>query len=421
VRKLPKAGVLAQKLRNSDRCDNRSGLNEGMNHCPVVTDSVKVISASLLRLRMKSPFFGTLAMFVRFLPSSTIPTAATDGRDIFFNPDFLQSLPINQQDGLLLHELLHAALLHPSRVGTREPKLWNIAADIVVNGTILRERGFELPPGALRDEKLEHLSVEEVYELLQQQGVNNFQLGHLDLLPLVNDASNEAQMGLNAHPWGRNLTDELKSHWRQALQQAAVIAAASQSGKMGGGIDRELTAAIGSQLNWRSYLWQYLVQTPTDFQGFDRRFVGRGLYLESLAGESVRVYVAVDISRSVGVAEFQLLMDEVKGILGAYPHIDCHLYYADTELDGPHILGANSVLMMPQGAGGTSFVPFFDRVRESWDGQTPALCIYLTDGYGEFPDPPPLFPTLWVVTPGGLDLTDFPFGEAVRLLDGAGV
>jgi predicted metal-dependent peptidase len=267
---------------------------------------------------------------------------------------------------------------------------------------------------------LEHLSVEEVYELLQQQGKNHFQLDELDLLA-DNGVADEAQMVLNAPPWGRNRADELKAHWRQALQQAAVIAAASRSGKMPGGIDRELTAAIGSQLDWRSYLWRYLVQTPTDFQGFDRRFIGRGLYLETLEGESVRVYVAVDTSHSVGVAEFQLLMDEVKGILGAYPHIDCHLYYADTELDGPHILGANSVLMMPQGGGGTSFVPFFDRVQESWDGQTPALCIYLTDGYGEFPDPAPLFPTLWVVTPGGLDLTDFPFGEAVRLLDGAGV
>jgi predicted metal-dependent peptidase len=414
---LLKVGVLAQKLRNSDRCDYRSGINEGMNHCPLVTDPIQVISASLLRLRMKSPFFGTLAMFVRFLPSSTIPTAATDGRDIFFNPDFLQSLPIEQQDGLILHELLHAALLHPSRLGTREPKLWNMAADIVVNGTILRERGFELPPGALRDRKLEHLSVEEVYELLQQQGVNHLQLANLDLLP-VNGIGNEPPIGLGANAWGHNRGDELKSHWQQALQQAAIIAAASQSGKMPGGIDRELAEAMGCQLNWRSYLWRYLVQTPTDFQGFDRRLIGRGLYLETLEGESVRVYVAVDTSRSVGVVEFQLLMDEVKGILGAYPHIECHLYYADTELDGPYILGANSVVVMPQGGGGTSFVPFFDRVQESWDRQTPSLCIYLTDGYGSFPDPAPLLPTLWVVTPGGLDLCEFPFGEAVRLLGG---
>jgi predicted metal-dependent peptidase len=377
-----------------------------MNYCPPIADSAQIISASLLRLRMKSPFFGTLAMFARFLPSETIPTAATDGRDIFFNPDFLRSLPIEQQDGLLLHEVLHAALLHPSRLGTREPKLWNMAADIVVNGTILRESGFRLPLGALRDEQLEHLSVEEVYELLQQRGINGFELANLDLLPD------------NRPTIGANVGEDLTAHWRQALEQAAVIAAASGGDGVRKLLDRELAAAIDPQLNWRSYLWRYLVQTPTDFQGFDRRFVGRGLYLEALAGESVRVYVAVDTSRSVGEAEFQLLMDEVKGILGAYPHIECHLYYVDTEVYGPYILGANSPLSMPQGGGGTSFIPFFDRVEESWEGQTPALCIYLTDGYGEFPPLPPSLPTLWVVTPGGLDLAQFPFGEAVRLIEG---
>ena len=44
------------------------------------------------------------------------------------------------------------------------------------------------------------------------------------------------------------------------------------------------------------------------------------------------------------------------------------------------------------------------------------VAIYLTDGYGPFPDPAPKLPTLWVVTPGGLALEKFPFGERVRLL-----
>ena len=47
---------------------------------------------------------------------------------------------------------------------------------------------------------------------------------------------------------------------------------------------------------------------------------------------------------------------------------------------------------------------------------TTGVCVYLTDGYGTFPDPPPELSVLWVVTPGGLDLSQFPFGEAVRLL-----
>ena len=70
----------------------------------------------------------------------------------------------------------------------------------------------------------------------------------------------------------------------------------------------------------------------------------------------------------------------------------------------------------PQGGGGTSFVPFFDKVAQRWDGQTQGVCVYLTDGYGSFPDTAPELPVLWVVTPGGLALEEFPFGEAVRLL-----
>ena len=44
-----------------------------------------------------------------------------------------------------------------------------------------------------------------------------------------------------------------------------------------------------------------------------------------------------------------------------------------------------------------------------------SVCVYLTDGYGSFPDPPPSTPTLWVVAPGGAADDTFPFGEVVRL------
>ena len=122
----------------------------------------KVISASLLRLRMRSPFFATLALFARFIPTQSIATAATDGKDIYYNPDFLLPLSPSQQDGLLLHEVLHAALLHRIRRGVRHPVKWNIAADIVVNGMIMQQGGFALPEGGVRDKDLEHLSVEEI-------------------------------------------------------------------------------------------------------------------------------------------------------------------------------------------------------------------------------------------------------------------
>ena len=394
-----------------------------MNDRLSTIDFANLISGSLLRLRMKSPFFGTLAMFAQFVPSTTISTAATDGRNIFCNPEFLQSLPNPQQDGLLLHEILHAALLHPLRLKERDPQLWNIAADIVVNGTILRQVGFELPPGALRDERLEHLSVEEVYELLRTNGSDDRQLADLDLIAppgeSVADALQIASPGATSTAEARELHQPqvLTAHWQQAIDRATAIASTTQSGKFSPGSDRAFTQSLNPPLDWRAHLWRYLAQTPTNFQGFDRRFVGSGLYLEALQGESVRVYLAIDTSGSVSETKLGLFMSEVRGILGAYPHLECDLYYVDSEADGPYSLTLSDPLPPPQGGGSTSFVPFFDRVNETWDEHTPALCIYLTDGYGEFPAIAPVLPTLWVVTAGGLDSAQFPFGEAIRLID----
>ncbi|MEM7593544.1 MAG: VWA-like domain-containing protein [Cyanobacteria bacterium P01_A01_bin.83] len=382
--------------------------------------SQKIISASLLRLRMRSPFFATLALFAKFIPTQSITTAATDGKNIFYHPDFLQSLTTPQQDGLLLHEVLHAALLHVLRRGVRDKQTWNIAADIVVNGIIYQQGCFELPEGGIRDIKLEHLSVEEIYELLQQQDQCDYCLANQDLLvtsPLVGQGNKKTSgLGEEFDSLSEAKKAELESHWQNAMQQATVIARTTNQGKLPAGMLRELGALDTAQLDWRSYLWRYLVKTPTDYTEFDRRFIGRGLYLETLQGESVKVYVAVDTSGSINGELLKMFLSEVQGILNSYPHLECELYYADADVYGAYELNPDSTIPQPQGGGGTSFVPFFDKISNCWDGMTTTVCVYLTDGYGTFPDTAPELPVLWVVTPGGLDLSQFPFGETVRLL-----
>lgn len=397
----------------------------------------RLISASLLRLRMKSPFFATLALFTHFLPTQVLPTVATDGQDIFFNPDLLRSLPSAQIDSLLLHEVLHAALLHVPRRGEREPELWNTAADIVVNGMIAQQGCFELPPDALRHPKLEHLSVEEIYEILLQNNPDRSTCQPDLLSQPPCDAPGEGQSGMGegkaksqgVHENSPSQIDRdsgslaqarqaaLEAHWRDAMQQAIAIAHSTNSqGSIPGLMQRELRALTRAKLDWRSYLWRYLVQTPTDFMGFDRRFIGRGLYLEALQGESVQVFVAVDTSGSIGDQQMQLFLSEVQGILKAYPHLTCELYYADAQAYGPYSLDADSEIPKPVGGGGTSFVPFFERVSANREWHSNGVCVYLTDGYGTFPQEQPILPVLWVVTPGGLDPEQFPFGETVHLL-----
>lgn len=383
-------------------------------------ETERLVSAALLRLRMRAPFFATLALFARIRPSEEQPTAATDGRDVFVNPVYFQSLGAAQQDALLLHAVLHAALLHALRRGVRDEMVWNIAADIVVNGIIEAQGGFDIPPDTARDPELAQYSVEEVYELLRFSPERQPPLPGLDLMNSAVAGGAGDRSGSGGQEGGSLAgaqAAELEAHWRNAFQQANAVLLATRRGALPTGMARELDTLRPGRIDWRTHLWRYLVQTPSDFQGFDRRFVGRGLYLEALEGESVRVFVAVDTSGSVNDAQALALVSEVQSILRSYPHLKCDLYYADDKLYGPYFLDGRSAIPPPVGGGGTDFQPFFAAVEASRRPTESCAGVYLTDGFGMFPAHAPSLPVLWVVTPGGRDLREFPFGEAVRLVE----
>jgi predicted metal-dependent peptidase len=373
------------------------------------------IAVSILRIRHRQPFFGVLALFAEHRIDSSIETAATDGKVVVFNPDFATGLSDDELDAVMVHELLHAALLHCPRRGARDGFIWNIAADIVVNGIIRQERLLVLPAGACIDPKLEEYEVEEVYEIIsaQQKTWKNRWIG-MDLFPAGWPTSGDP-----AAPEGLPVNGDVSAqegYWKQALQQATLLVEASGKGTLPAGLTRNLHALTSPQLDWRSLLWRFLVRTPVDFAGFDRRFIGHGMYLEALEGESISVRIAVDTSGSVDSGVLSRFLTEVHEIVRLYPHLGAELFYADTRLYGPFELNPGAI-EKPKGGGGTSFEPFFEHFRDSGTPGETTLLIYLTDGYGSFPNFIPEQPALWVVTPGGLPSSEFPFGEVARLRD----
>ncbi|MGQ0603854.1 MAG: DUF2201 family putative metallopeptidase, partial [Anaerolineales bacterium] len=200
------------------------------------TETQQLVSASLVRMNARSPFFAALALFARFEASQTITTACTDGRDIFINPGFFGKLTGAEQDGLLAHEVLHAALLHVSRRQQRDPKLWNIAADIVINGMLAKD-GYALPQGGLRDEQLERLSAEEVYDLILQNA-QKIELP-LSAADLIGERPADASEGDRP---GEQSAEAMKKYWEQAQQQAQVGMEATVHGELPQHLTREFGA-----------------------------------------------------------------------------------------------------------------------------------------------------------------------------------
>ena len=356
----------------------------------------------IFHLRNVSPFFGALALFAKSLETTSISTAATDGRRLLFNPGFMASHPLDEQLGILVHELLHAALRHVERRSTADPDLWNIAADIVVNGMIASTRGLVLPKSALRDPDLENYPVEEVYQiLLKRHGLPKL------IIFIGTDL-------LDPAPYEPGVPE---ADWNSALAQAAVIARMGGKGigNLPAGIELAIAEASDPPLDWRTLLWRHLTRTPVDFTSLDRRFVGEELYLDALDGESVRVAVCVDTSGSIDSNDLGRFLNEIRGILAAYPAITVDLHTCDTELHGPWKLESPDFPSPHlRGGGGTSFLPFFEALEKTIPA--PDVAVYLTDGYGSFPEAPPHLSVLWVVSPGGLPSSEFPFGDTARMI-----
>lgn len=378
-------------------------------------DIPKRLQGALLRIRGDHPFFGTLALFAEFKVSEEVPTAATDGKVLWFNPTFVEKQDMSKLCGLVTHELLHAALQHVFRRRERSPKLWNIAADIVVNGMIRKDTSYQLPDGGVENATLAHLSVEEIYEQLNTGKVELPELLLLDLMATASGGIDGIDGTSGSLADGQ--AQRMQRHWRAALQQAGAVARRINRGFGKNGLDgvRDIDGAADATLSWREILWQFMVATPFDFGGFDRRFIHRKLYLEDVVGEAVQVAIAIDTSGSIGNAELSAFMGEIQGILDAYPQICGTLIFADAELYGPHEFSQYAPMPQARGGGGTDFRPFFRWVQQQELGGNLPLCIYFTDGYGSFPTAPPESPVLWVVMPGGLETPDFPFGDVARM------
>lgn len=119
------------------------------------------------KMLVKYPFFGSVVTNVDYKENKDIIAAATDGKIIYYNPDFLNVLNISEQIFIFAHEVCHIAFNHILRSENKDNDLWNIATDAVINQFLKRD-GLTMVQGGVDIKEAINYDVETLYEKLLQ-------------------------------------------------------------------------------------------------------------------------------------------------------------------------------------------------------------------------------------------------------------
>lgn len=390
------------------------------------------IEENLVRSRVKllkqSPFFGTLLLNTKYKITEDISTAATDGDVLMLNEKFMESQTPEHFRSILLHEVLHMALEHIERmkdVFHSDSLTANLAADIVVNG-IIQDNKLSLPEGAITDDDLKHLSVREIYSILKQkqrEDSNYLSKKYGDKAEGANQCLQPGGGGgskkgdKSQSPQSSSGNGDAKTNWKDVLNKAMTIARSKNAGPTGVGMSRIFKEFLEPTINWKDVLYKYITAARSDFEGFDRRMIHQGMYLDDLGGGKIKVALFMDTSGSVDEELLSEFFAEVKFAINAFPNTEGEMWYFDTEL---YPEGDIREIDKPQikGGGGTSFTPVMKKLQEihEEDSSSQILGIIFTDGYAQMNIPEPDCGVLWCISPGGVDDNYFNFGDVVRIL-----
>ena len=121
---------------------------------------------------IKYPFFGNIMANCNFHSTSLIKKSDTDGRNIYYNNEFVDSLSDDEKLYVFAHEIFHIAFDHVKRSKNKDKEIWGIASDAIING-FLKEDGLTLLKDSIEIENSTNYSVDELYELLYLQKIND--------------------------------------------------------------------------------------------------------------------------------------------------------------------------------------------------------------------------------------------------------
>jgi predicted metal-dependent peptidase len=379
-----------------------------------------MIGKAKAALIIDHPFLASLLLPMPFEEDKTIPTMATDGDRVFFNPNWVSTLSQEEVIFVLAHETFHCVFDHMGRREHRGHNRWNQAADYIINGILVEEKDrrgkpvFTMPDVGLLDPALVakgNGTAEGVYNLLPEDAEDKAAGQPGGALDQVFDAGSNM---------GQKPVDAATAAQKSAEMKVRVIQAknaAKSMGSLSANLERLIEKMVKPKVDWRTVLRNFVSEKSKEYFSFSRpkrRFLADDLYLPGLTGERMgHLDVLVDCSGSVNTilltkfaTEINAIREDVKPSRVRVIYFDSRVLHVDTfEAD-------DELVIKPRGGGGTAFSPCFKYINKH--DPLPVAVVCLTDLYCSDYGPTPDYPVLWCVIEGATN-TAVPFGEVVEV------
>ena len=322
----------------------------------------ELLSKCKTQLLMKKGvmFFNNVILQLNHVISKDIPTAATDGISVLYNPDFFISLSQEERLGLMMHEGMHVALLHMVRRGKYDPMIWNQAGDYVIN-LLLINNGFKLPPNALVDTKFQGMSTDQVYEYL------------------LNNSEKVDESFVQDITLTEELTTKIVNNVLKASQEAEL-----SNNKVPKEVKRRINELINPILSWNDILYRHLdsqIKYNQSWKRPNKRYLP-DIYLPSNYSNSIsNLTIAIDTSGSISDELLTSILSEINYINKTIKPESLTILDCDYKIHNIYLIDEYTDILTLKfsGKGSTNFDP----VISYCNNNNTNILVYFTDLYAK--------------------------------------